>query len=149
MSKTVLKHVVIGVVLGVGGVVLLAVSVAVVVALNMSATQKPGPLDALGHLAWETSLFWRAPDAKNPDQTDAAVAEGLEHYSSSCVYCHGARGVEAAEWATGMLPLPPDLTAQETQERSDGDLCYIVQNGVRMTGPPLARNTQRRRSGTL
>jgi mono/diheme cytochrome c family protein len=36
----------------------------------------------------------------------------------------------------GLYPRPPDLTAAPTQALSDGELFYIVENGVRLTGMP-------------
>jgi mono/diheme cytochrome c family protein len=35
-----------------------------------------------------------------------------------------------------MSPRVPDLTVAEVQERSDGALFHIIQNGVRWTGMP-------------
>jgi hypothetical protein len=35
-----------------------------------------------------------------------------------------------------MFPPPPDLRAAPTQEMSDGELFYIIENGIRFTGMP-------------
>ena len=35
-----------------------------------------------------------------------------------------------------MYPRVPDLTGAEVQERSDGALFHIIQNGIRWTGMP-------------
>ena len=36
----------------------------------------------------------------------------------------------------GLYPKPPDLKLQETQKLSDGELFWIIENGVRFTGMP-------------
>jgi hypothetical protein len=35
-----------------------------------------------------------------------------------------------------MYPKPPDLRKAETQNRTDGELFWIIENGVRFTGMP-------------
>jgi hypothetical protein len=36
----------------------------------------------------------------------------------------------------GMYPKPPDMRLAETQNRSDGELYYTIENGVRLSGMP-------------
>ena len=36
----------------------------------------------------------------------------------------------------GLYPRPPDLRATATQGRSDGEIFWIIENGVRLTGMP-------------
>lgn len=36
----------------------------------------------------------------------------------------------------GLYPKPPDLRLDETQKLSDGELFWIIENGVRFTGMP-------------
>jgi len=36
----------------------------------------------------------------------------------------------------GLYPKPPDMTQPATQNLSDGELYYIIQNGMRLTGMP-------------
>lgn len=102
--------------------------------IDMTATGSSGPLDWWGNLNWRSSLMWRAPDQQIPET--ATVTEGLEHYQSSCLQCHGAPDVSPAEWAFEMHPMPPRLWGPSAEPFSDGELFYIVKNGVRMTGMP-------------
>ncbi len=101
---------------------------------NISANGNAGPLDWWGATNMNSSLYWRTEDRAMPPE--ASEAKGLEHYRASCIICHGAPGISPAEWASHMQPRPPKLLEQETQEMSDGDLYYIVTNGLRMTGMP-------------
>lgn len=105
--------------------------------VSMAATGRMSPVDYMGRVMWESSMFWRAPRASNPFADDAsAVAKGLEHYAAMCVHCHGAPNVGRAPWARGMHPLPPDLTTGDVRQRSDGTLFYVIKHGVKAAGMP-------------
>jgi mono/diheme cytochrome c family protein len=99
-----------------------------------TATGKPNLLDWWGHTNLESSVAWHSPDASIP--ADANLAEGFEHYRSMCLHCHGAPNADREEWAHHMLPKPPELWEEDTQNEEDGELFYIVSNGIRMTGMP-------------
>lgn len=36
----------------------------------------------------------------------------------------------------GFYPKPPDMRQQETQNKSDGELYYTIENGIRLSGMP-------------
>lgn len=125
----------IGVIAGVVVSVLIGLFVVPVLGLfEMTATGGPGLLDWWGDTNWESSLVWRAPDEAIP--ASANPDEGMEHYASTCLECHGAPNAEGAEWAQRMQPMPPELWEEDTQEMSDGKLFHIIKGGVRMTGMP-------------
>jgi mono/diheme cytochrome c family protein len=124
---------------------LLAVVLAVVAAVagiltgvcDMSAVKPPGGLEkAIGHAALNHSVSRRAPKTANPFSGPDVVRAGLAHYRENCVFCHGAPGVDASEAGDGLNPPAPDLTLGGVQARTDGELFWIVQQGVRMTGMP-------------
>ncbi|HYX21912.1 MAG TPA: cytochrome c, partial [Thermoanaerobaculia bacterium] len=95
----------------------------------------------------ERSVSKRAPKTQNPiARGDAgALREGREHYREMCVVCHGAPGVDASEIGEGLNPPAPDLTLGRIQALSDGELFWIVQNGIRMSGMPAFGATHRDR----
>lgn len=101
---------------------------------DITATGKPGILDWWGETNLENALNRRAPDGSIPSSADPA--EGFEHYLSMCIHCHGGPGASRQMWANHMLPLPPKLWEEEIQHMTDGELFYIVGNGIRMTGMP-------------
>lgn len=69
--------------------------------------------------------------------SDEARARGLEHFAKFCAVCHGNDGDPAeSAFGSGLFPKPPDLRAEATQGLSDGELFYIIENGVRFTGMP-------------
>ncbi len=58
------------------------------------------------------------------------------HFADHCAICHGNEGTGDTPIGKGLYPKPPDLRAEETQRLSDGELFWIIENGVRFTGMP-------------
>jgi mono/diheme cytochrome c family protein len=76
-------------------------------------------------------------DRRNPvARSNEAVRAGLEHYADHCAICHANDGGGATDFGRGLFPPPPDLRAAATQQMTDGQLFYIIENGVRFTGMP-------------
>jgi mono/diheme cytochrome c family protein len=68
--------------------------------------------------------------------TRQMLAEGMEHYADHCANCHANNGSGDTMYGRGLNPRPPDLRLPATQNKSDGELYSIIQNGVRMSGMP-------------
>lgn len=68
--------------------------------------------------------------------TSETVREGMAHFADHCAVCHGNDGSGDTEMGRGLYPRPPDMRKTATQALSDGDLFYIIENGVRLTGMP-------------
>jgi mono/diheme cytochrome c family protein len=62
--------------------------------------------------------------------------EARLHFADHCAICHGNDGSGDTMLGHGLYPKPPDLRADPTQQLSDGDVFWIIQNGVRLTGMP-------------
>jgi mono/diheme cytochrome c family protein len=78
-----------------------------------------------------------AKSRRNPTPDNAAsLTAGLEHFADHCALCHGNDGSGQTPVGQGLYPKPPDLRAERTQLLSDGELFYIIENGVRFTGMP-------------
>ncbi len=123
------------------GLAALAVAGALVLAagiMSVSATVPPSDLERkLATFAVNRSVARRAPKVANPvAATPETLAAGLTHYRSMCVTCHGASGVDPSAIGEGLNPPAPDLTMPSVQGRTDGELFWLIQNGVRMTGMP-------------
>jgi mono/diheme cytochrome c family protein len=73
-----------------------------------------------------------------------ASAEDLRdarlHFADHCSVCHGNDGGGKTMMGRGLYPKPPDLRLPETQNLSDGELFWIIENGVRFTGMPAFSN---------
>src|SRR5262249_21726619 len=87
----------------------------------------------LRHLAIPTG----ARDAVNPVKASPeALASSMAHFADHCASCHGNDGRGATPLGRGLYPKPPDMTAAATQQLTDGELYYIIENGIRFTGMP-------------
>ena len=79
-------------------------------------------------------------DAKartNPIRDSPEVlAEARAHWADHCAVCHSNNGSGDAEMGKHMYPPAPDVRQPDTQNLTDGELFYIIQNGVRLTGMP-------------
>ena len=74
---------------------------------------------------------------KNPyPPTAANLREGEEHFADHCAICHANDGSGDTLFGKGLYPKPPDMRSAETQNKSDGELYYTIENGVRLSGMP-------------
>src|SRR6266545_1963695 len=74
---------------------------------------------------------------KNPFADSAeAVAAGRAHFADHCASCHGNDGRGKTEIGQNLYPKAPNMQGTETQSLSDGEIFYIIRNGVRLTGMP-------------
>ena len=106
--------------------------------IDFSAARAPGHLEErLATFALDRSIARRAAKVANPlaDSPEAAAA-GLALFRTHCVDCHGAPGADPTEGGASLNPPAPGLTLPRVQARPDGELRWIVSNGIRMTGMP-------------
>jgi mono/diheme cytochrome c family protein len=103
---------------------------------GISARRPPGRLEAvvaprLRSLAIPSEVRrMRNPIAESPE----AITAGLEHFADHCAVCHANDGSGDTEMGRGLYPRVPDMRGQATQALSDGELFYVIENGVRLTG---------------
>ena len=64
------------------------------------------------------------------------IRAGMEHFADHCATCHSNDGGGQTLFGKGLYPKPPDLRASGTQNKSDGELYYTIENGVRLSGMP-------------
>src|SRR5713101_4338469 len=128
----------IGLAIGVIVVAGTATVVAVLVQHGFSARDQPTAIEAfvarrLRHLAVPRS----ARQAKNPvPATPEVLAEARAHFADHCASCHGNDGSGQTEIGQHLYPKAPDMRQADTQSLSDGELFYIMHNGVRLSGMP-------------
>jgi len=105
---------------------------------GISARPEPGRLElAVAPKLRSMAIPASAKKEANPlPASPEVIAEGLEHYADHCAMCHANDGSGDTEIGKAMYPRVPDMRKPETQNLSDGELFYIIQNGVRLTGMP-------------
>lgn len=77
-------------------------------------------------------------DWVNPTPATPEVAmQGAEHFQHHCQICHGLDGhATGVPFAQKMDPPVPDLGTKEIQEYTDGQLKWIIENGIAPSGMP-------------
>jgi mono/diheme cytochrome c family protein len=105
---------------------------------GLSARGAPGAVETrLARAARRFAISRMARDQKNPvPESDAAIADGMAHFADHCASCHGNDGSGQTDMGRGLYPKAPDMRLPETQALSDGELFYIIDNGIRFTGMP-------------
>jgi len=83
----------------------------------------------------------RARLAQNPLLVSAEdLRDARLHFADHCAICHANDGGGQTMIGSGLYPKPPDLRLPETQNLTDGELFWIIENGVRFTGMPAFSN---------
>jgi predicted CXXCH cytochrome family protein len=132
-------------------VVLLAMSAALVIGAayavaiirrGFSATDEPSSFEkAVARAVRNLGIPSRARAEKNPwPATMENIRQAGEIFAARCAGCHGADGRGQTHIGQNLYPKPPDLCAARTQSLNDGEIHYIIQNGVRLTGMPAWGN---------
>ncbi|HLW54400.1 MAG TPA: cytochrome c [Candidatus Angelobacter sp.] len=77
-------------------------------------------------------------DDKNPQPDTPDVAkEGAEHFQHHCQICHGLDGQNTGvPFATKMEPPVANLASKDVQDYTDGQLKWIIANGIAPSGMP-------------
>ena len=111
---------------------------AYIVTTGVSARPDPGALEVRTARTIRTlAIRPRVRGVTNPvPATDAVIMEGMEHFADHCAVCHGNDGSGNTEMGRGLYPRAPDMRLPATQNLSDAELFYIIENGVRLTGMP-------------
>lgn len=69
--------------------------------------------------------------------SEEAVSTGMRHFAAYCALCHGNDGSgTGTAYGRGFFPKAPDMRLADTQQLTDGEIFYIIENGVRFTGMP-------------
>ena len=127
--------------LGALSLVLIAVLAAGAFMLNahgFSAREQPSGVERWAATqARAMALPAGAKEQPNPvASTPAVLAEARAHWADHCAACHSNDGSGDTEMGKHMYPPAPDMRQAETQHMTDGELFYIIKNGVRLTGMP-------------
>jgi mono/diheme cytochrome c family protein len=103
------------------------------------STRTPPPRveTALARTARSAMIPAGARELPNPEPaTSENIRSGLEHWADHCASCHANDGSGDTEMGRGLYPPAPDMRLAATQNLSDGELFYIIENGVKLTGMP-------------
>ena len=117
---------------------ILAFCVVALVRRGVSTRDEPTRAEALiARALRRLAIPRRASGLKNPlPASEGAVAAGRAHFADHCASCHGNDGKGQTGMGRNLYPRAPDMTLAATQSLSDGEIYWIIENGVRLTGMP-------------
>jgi mono/diheme cytochrome c family protein len=115
-----------------------AAAVAYVSTTGLSAREQPGAIEtAVARRVRQLAVARRARDLVNPvSRSPEAIADGLAHFADHCASCHANDGSGNTAMGRNMFPRAPDMRLAPTQDLSDSELFWIIENGIRFTGMP-------------
>jgi mono/diheme cytochrome c family protein len=106
--------------------------------LGVSARSQPPALEV--ELAGAARNFLIPAAARRVPNPLAAspelLASARAHWADHCASCHGNDGKGETAIGRGLYPRSPDMTLPATQRLSDGELFWIIENGIKLTGMP-------------
>lgn len=104
---------------------------------GLVARMEPGALETriargVRSLAVPSEVRYRS----NPVPAEPSLADARAHYADHCAVCHANDGSGQTDMGQGMWPKAPDMRLAPTQDLTDGELFWIIENGIRFTGMP-------------
>jgi cytochrome c len=61
------------------------------------------------------------------------IKESLAHFADHCAICHANNGSGQTPIGKNAYPKAPDLRLTDTQSMSDGEIFWVIHNGIRFT----------------
>ncbi len=107
-------------------------------ARGFSASEPPGVLERwIARRARSAALPSGARARTNPlANTPEVLAEARAHWADHCATCHANDGSGDTLLGKHTSPPAPDMRLDATQKLTDGELFYVIQNGIRLTAMP-------------
>jgi predicted CXXCH cytochrome family protein len=118
------------------------VLLAIILHRGFRATTRPTSIEARIARTLRNAAIPRSERrAINPVQARAdALDQGRERFLTQCSSCHGVDGSGKTPMGQNLYPRVPDLRSRKTQKLTDGEIHYIIENGVQLTGMPAWRS---------
>ena len=119
-----------------------ALGLGFVIQRGFRASSEPSHFEAtIARAVRNISIPRRERGAKNPMPPSPEVLDqGRELFLSRCAVCHGVDGSGRTDVGAGLYPRVPDLRSEKTRHLTDGQIHYIIENGVQLTGMPAWGN---------
>jgi mono/diheme cytochrome c family protein len=105
---------------------------------GFSAAETPSSAERWLALSARTAAL--PSDARNrvnpvPNSTEI-VTEARAHWADHCAVCHANDGSGDTLLGKRTYPPAPDMRLPYTQQMTDGELFYLIQNGIRLSAMP-------------
>jgi mono/diheme cytochrome c family protein len=105
---------------------------------GLSARAQPSVLETIAaQTARGLALPAGAREKRNPVANSKEVlSDARAHWADHCAICHANDGSGQTEMGNHLYPPAPNMRKEGTQRMSDGELFYIIENGIRLSGMP-------------
>ena len=102
---------------------------------GFSAREQPTRIESfLARAARSAAIPAGSRDRANPvPNTAGTLDDARAHWADHCALCHGNDGAGDTELGRHTYPPAPDMRLPATQRLSDGELFYVIQNGIRLS----------------
>ncbi|HWW18954.1 MAG TPA: cytochrome c [Candidatus Saccharimonadales bacterium] len=119
-------------------IALMAVAAASVLHDGLSSRARPSGLETMmARNARRMAMPASAGKLQNPaTNTPENLRDARLHFADHCAICHANDGSGDTMMGHNLYPKPPDLRLEQTQKLVDGEIFWIIENGVRFTGMP-------------
>jgi mono/diheme cytochrome c family protein len=109
-----------------------------VLSTGLNARPQPGAIETVvARTTRNIVIGWHGRSHRNPvPASEEAIADGRAHFADHCASCHANDGSGDTELGRSLYPKAPDMRLPATQDLSDGEIFYIIENGIRLTGMP-------------
>lgn len=100
----------------------------------------PGPLESRAATWTKHHITIGGKHDRNPIAASReSIQDGKQLFVSYCMVCHGLDGQNTGvPFAKTMAPQVPSLASREVQSYSDGQLKWIIKNGIYPSGMPAS-----------
>lgn len=114
---------------------------AAAIALAGCKVSPPGKWETSAMTRAKHSVFVRGKENKNPlADTTQSAENGKVAFSHYCIACHGLDGQNTGvPFADRMSPPVPSLKSASVQSYTDGQLKWVIQNGIAPSGMPASK----------
>lgn len=125
-----------------------AIGAAFLIHRGFRATNQPSAIETVAARAVRNySIPNAARSEKNPVEANSQnLKDGRETFLAKCQSCHGDDGSGHTPVGQSLYPRVPDFRSAKTQNLTDGEIHYIIQNGVELTGMPAWGNSNQSQS---
>ena len=119
----------------------LSIALLLIGSLQGCKATPPGKAETAIMTKTKHSIFVGDKNVHNPvPPTGESVTQGKEAFSHYCVACHGLDGQNTGvPFADRMSPPVPSLASKDVQSYTDGQLKWVIDNGIAPSGMPASK----------